>query len=141
MTFIGAARGLRIPPTRARRLTWHYSESVMVVERELVDFAARVHNPTDYAYDRKDHARDQEDLAERDADHRERYACRGQQWQDRRPRKMDLLAGRRDLGIERAHERYAAATMNVSPNMNMQMPATIRPARMFFLARRRSMRT
>ena len=81
------------------------SESVVVVERELVDFAARVHNPTDYAYDRKDHARDQEHLAERDPYYRKRYARRGQQRQDRRPGKMNLLAGWRDLGIERAHER------------------------------------
>jgi hypothetical protein len=30
-----------------------------------------------------------------------------------------------------------AATMNVTPNMNMQIPETIRPVRMFLRARRR----
>ncbi len=53
------------------------------------------------------------------------------------PGKVDLLADRRDLGVERAHETYTAATTNVMPNMNMQMAHTISPVRMFLFARRR----
>ena len=54
---------------------------------------------------------------------------------------MDLLARGRDLGVERTHETYTAATTKVMPNMNMQMAATISPVRMFFLARRRVIMT
>jgi hypothetical protein len=50
---------------------------------------------------------------------------------------MDLLADRRDVGIERAHETYTAATTNVRPNMNMQIAHTISPVRTFLRARRR----
>ena len=54
-----------------------------------------------------------------------------------RPGKVDLLADRRDLGLERAHETYTAATTKVMPNMNMQIAHTISPVRMFLRARRR----
>lgn len=36
-----------------------------------------------------------------------------------------------------AHETYTAPTTNVIPNMNMQIPHTIRPVRMFLRASRR----
>jgi hypothetical protein len=51
-------------------------------------------------------------------------------------RKVYLLADRRHLGVERAHETYTAATTKVMPNMNMQIAPTIRPVRMFLFARR-----
>src|ERR1700728_2377738 len=101
----------------------------------------RVFDPAHDRDHRDDHAAHQQDLADRDADHREGYAHGDEQRQDRRAGKVDLFAGGRNLGVEWAHERYSAATMNVRPNMNMQIPAIIIPARMFFWARRRSMTT
>ena len=68
---------------------------------------------------------------------RQRDPDRGQQRQDARSGEVDLLADGRDLGVERAHETYAAATTNVIPNMNMQIAHTISPVRMFLRARRR----
>jgi len=50
---------------------------------------------------------------------------------------VDLLADGRHVRIERAHDMYAAATTNVMPNMNMQMPDTIRAVRTFLRASRR----
>src|SRR6201996_8464973 len=107
------------------------------VERELVHFAAGVLDPAIQAADREERTGHRE-LDERGHAHeQERYAHGGEQRQDRRAGEVDLLADRRELGVEGAHETYTAATTNVMPNMNMQIAHTIRPVRMFLRARRR----
>src|SRR6202040_4256189 len=90
-------------------------------EREPVDFLARVHDPADHAREREHTSSYHENQAGGNAHDRQRDSGCGQQRQDRRPRKMDLLASGRNLWIEWAHETYTAATTNVRPNMNIQI--------------------
>src|SRR5579863_520641 len=110
-----------------------------MLERKLVDFPARVFDPERHAHDREDRADDRQLDHRRDAHQRQRDADRGEQRQNARAGEVHLLADGRNLGVERAHETYRAATTNVMPNMNMQIPPTIRAMRMFLRASRRSM--
>ena len=74
------------------------------VERELVELGARLFDPAPDAVD-GEHAADDAELEERrQADDQQRDAERGERGQDGGTGEVDLLAGRRDVGLERAHE-------------------------------------
>src|SRR5262249_51386598 len=110
-----------------------------LVERELVDVAASLFDPADHAAEREQAADDGELDESRDPDERQRDPHRGQRRQHARFGEVDLLAHRRRLGLQRAHETYTAATTKVMPNMNMQIAPTISPVRRFLSASRRFM--
>ena len=76
----------------------------MSLERQLVDFSPGVFDPDDDASDQQHAAKNREHHKSGHADQHERDRDGAQHGQDARTGQMDLLAGRRDVGIERAHE-------------------------------------
>src|SRR4051812_13714305 len=74
--------------------------SVVRLERELVDLAARAADPAHDDRERQDHAGDDEREEDRDAEQAHRDADRQKQRLDARAGEVDLLAGARDFGIE-----------------------------------------
>src|SRR5436190_17789560 len=109
-----------------------WASTELVVQRKLVDVAARVAHPADDDCDREGPAEDREDPRRRHTDERDHDRPGEHERLHGRAGKVDLLAGGRYLGVERAHdETYSAAATKVIPNMNAQSAARIRPVRTF----------